>query len=63
MFPNAGFITSVAHSDIGIVTAQHHLCACGDNMAIAVDTGIDDGLVSAVANGFDLVKGIRQLHI
>ena len=61
MFPDAVYIAPVAHGDVAVVAAQHHLGALGDDVAV-IDTGIDGGLGAAVAHGLDLLDHIRQLH-
>ncbi len=52
----------MAHGDVAVIAAKHHLFALGDDMALAVDAGVDGGLGTAVANGFDLLDGICHLH-
>ena len=61
MFPDAIYIAAVAHGNVAVIAAQDHLCALGDNIAVG-NTGIDRGLGTAVAHGFDLLNGIRQFH-
>ena len=61
MFPNASDIALVAHGNVAVIASQYHLCAFGDNIAIA-DTGIDRGLCTAIADGLDLLNGIGNLH-
>ena len=61
MLPDAVYITSVAHGDIAIIAAQHHLCALGDDVAVA-DTGIDRTLGTAIAHGLDLLDAVSQFH-
>ena len=34
----------------------------GDDIAVGIDAGIDGGLGRAVADGLDLLNGVRQLH-
>ena len=53
--PDAPDIAPVAHGNVGIIAAQHHLSAFGDDIAVAVDTGIDRSLGTAIADGFDLL--------
>lgn len=62
MLANALQVAAVAHGDISIVAAQHHLCAFGNDMAIAIDTGIDGSLRAAVAHRLDLLDHVRQFH-
>ena len=61
VIPDALDITAVAHGDVAVVAAQHHLGAFGDDVTV-VDTGIDGGLCAAVAHGLDLFDGIGQFH-
>ena len=61
MFPDAGFIAAVAHGNIAIIAAQHHLGTLGDDVAIT-DTGIHGGLGTAVAHGLDLLDAVSQFH-
>ena len=62
MFPDTPDIALMAHGNIGIIAAQKDLCAFGDDVAFPVDTGIDGGLCAAVANGLDLLNGVRHFH-
>ena len=55
-------VALVAHSNVAVVAAQHHLRAVGDDVAFAVDSGVDRGLGPAVADGLDLLNGVRHLH-
>ena len=53
MLPDAPDVTLVAHGDVAVVAAQHHLRALGDDIAVAVDTGIDTReIVSGIAEHF-----------
>ena len=52
----------MAHGDIRIVAADHDLSAVGEDVALSVYAGVDDSLVSARANGFDLADRIRHLE-
>ena len=55
------FPAAVAHGDIGIVAAQQNLPALGDDLALLVNAGIDDGLFAAGADSLDLGDGVRHL--
>ena len=55
------FPTAVAHSHVGIVSAEENLTALGDDLALPVDAGVDDGLLAAGADGLDLGDGVRHL--
>ena len=61
VFPDALNVALMAHGNIGIVAAQKYLVTLGDDIAIA-DTGIDSCLGAAVADGLDLLNGIRHFH-
>ena len=61
MLPDALNVALVAHGDVAVVAAQHHLGTLGNDIAI-VNTGIDGGLSTAVADGLDLLNGVRHLH-
>ncbi len=61
MLPDAADVALVTHGDIGIIAAQEHLVALGDDVAVA-DTGVDGGLCAAVADSLDLLDGICHLH-
>lgn len=52
----------MAHGDIAVVAPQHHLGAVGNDVALPVDAGVDGGLGPAVADGLDLLNGVRHLH-
>ena len=54
-------IAAVAHGDITVITAQHHLSALGNDKAVA-NTGIDGGFGAAIAHSFDLLNAVSQLH-
>ena len=62
MLPDAPDITLVAHGNIAVVAAQHHLCALGDDVTGAVNAGVDGGFGTAVADGFDFLDGVCHFH-
>ena len=47
------FPTLVAHSDVGIVTAEENLATGGNNVSVFIDARIYGGFATAGANGFD----------
>ena len=53
---------TAAQGDILIVAADLDLVTVGDNISIAVDTRIDDGLAAARAGGFHLLDGVGKLQ-
>ena len=62
VFPDAPFPAPVAHGDVAVVTAQQHLGALCNDMAVAVDPGVGGGLRATVADGLDLLDGVRHLQ-
>ena len=62
MILDAPDIALVAHGNIAVVAPQKYLGALGNNVAGAVDPGIDGGFGPAVADGLDLLDGVRHLH-
>ena len=58
---NGPLPAAVAHGDVAVVAPQDHLSALGDHIAVAVDPGVHRGLGAAVADGLDLLDGVRQL--
>ena len=62
VLPDTPDVALVAHGNVAVVAAQHHLRAVGDDVAFAVDSGVDRGLGPAVADGLDLLNGVRNLH-
>ncbi|EJW99856.1 hypothetical protein EVA_12037 [gut metagenome] len=52
----------MAHGDIAVVAAQLHLCAFCDDVACAVNSGIDGSLRPTIADGFDFLNGVRNFH-
>ena len=62
VFPDAPDIALVAHGNIAVIAAQNHLSAFGDDVAIAINTGIDGCLGTAVTDGFDFLNGIGDFH-
>lgn len=62
MFPDGVFPAFVAHGDVGIVAAEKHLAALGDDFTAAVDSRVDGGFAAAGADGFDFRDGIGELH-
>ena len=62
VLPDAPDPALVAHGDIAVVAAQEQLLTLGDDVALGVDPGVDGGLSPAVADGFDLLDGVRHLH-
>ena len=62
VLPDAPDVALVTHGNIAVVAAQHHLRALGDDVAVAVDTGVHRSLRAAVADGLDLLNGVRHLH-
>ena len=52
----------MAHGHIAVVAAEKDLGTLGDDLALAVDAGVDGGLSAAGADGLDLGKGVGQLH-
>lgn len=62
VFPDASDIAPMAHGDIAVISPKHHLRSLGDDMSVAVDPGIDGSFCTAVANGLDLLNGVRHLH-
>ena len=55
------FPTLVAHSDVGVVSADEDLATGSDDVTVLVDTGIDGGFVTARADGFDFGNGVGNL--
>ena len=62
VLPDAPDVALVTHGNVAVVAAQNHLRALGDDVAVAVDTGVHRGLRAAVADGLDLLNGVRHLH-
>ena len=60
MFTDAADVAAVAHGDVAVVAAKQDLGAFGDDVAFAVDPGVDSGLGAAVADGLDLLDGVRH---
>ena len=52
----------VAHGGVAVVAAEHDLGALGDDVAVAVDAGIDSRLCAARADRFDLGDGVGEFH-
>ena len=44
----------MAHCHVGIVAADEYLPALGHHASVSVDAGVDDGFISAGADGLDL---------
>ena len=61
VFPYALNIASVTHSNIGVIATKQDLIAFRDNIAVN-NTGVDGGLVAAIADSLDLLNGICDLH-
>ena len=55
------FPTLVAHSDVGIITADQYLATGGNDVTVTVDTGVYDCFVTAGADGFDLGNRVGNL--
>ena len=55
------FPTLVAHSDVGIITADEDLATGGNDVTVTVDTGVYDCFVTAGADGFDLGNRVGNL--
>ena len=52
----------MAHGNVTVIAAQHHLGTFRHDMSGAVDSGVDGSLGTAVADGLDLLNGIGHLH-
>ena len=53
MLPDALLVAAVAHGDIAVIAAQHHLGTLGDDIAVGINAGIDGGLGGAVTDGLE----------
>ena len=51
----------MAHCYVSVVAADANLVTGGNNVSVIVHTGINRGLCAAVAYGFYLLNGIRNL--
>ena len=61
LFTNGLPPTAVTHGNVRIVASDEDLTTLGHHVSFPVDTGIDDRLFAAGANGLDLSDGISNL--
>ena len=62
VLPDAPDVALVTHGNVAVVAPQNHLSALGDDVTVAVDPGVHRSLRAAVADGLDLLNGVRHLH-